>query len=246
MLIIPKYPYLAREETRGILQYTEEVCPIVEKTYFCQRQFQPRDECLEQLLNTSTPDLLNCPIFKVNAAESIVEQISRKTVLILPTRPKRMMTRCADNQQYVEINRSTLVQMHDQCEVEIDGRKFSNNINVQETRPLILPEVKLENLKSSKILVTLNLTKIDLEDIYRLREANNQYFPIDQLENQTRGTWPSYVLGLCFILAIILVATQWKKFRQLKLACQKKSDTNIQSSGPEADLPKPRSRGQSY
>ncbi|KAL1488304.1 hypothetical protein ABEB36_015253 [Hypothenemus hampei] len=48
--------------------------------------------------------------------------------------------------------------MHDQCEVEIDGRKFSNNINVQETRPLILPEVTLENLKSSKILVTPNLT----------------------------------------------------------------------------------------
>ncbi|KAL1487664.1 hypothetical protein ABEB36_015641 [Hypothenemus hampei] len=226
MLIIPKYPYLAREETRGILQYTEEVCPMVEKTYFCQQQFQPRDECLEQLLNTSTPDLLNCPIFKVNAAESIAEQISRKTVLILPTRPKRMMARCADNQEYLEINRSTLVQMHDQCE----------------TRPLILPEVKLENLKSSKILVTPNLTKIELEDIYRLREANNQYFPIDQLESQTRGTWPSYVLGLCFILTIILVATQWKKFRQLKLACQKKSDTNIQSPGPEADPPKPRSR----
>ncbi|KAL1516099.1 hypothetical protein ABEB36_000023 [Hypothenemus hampei] len=75
-----------------------------------------------------------------------------------------------------------------------------------------------------------------------VREANNQYFPIDQLESQTRGTWPSYILGLCFILTIILVATQWKKFRQLKLACQKKSDTNIQSPGPEADPPKPRSR----
>ncbi|KAL1490068.1 hypothetical protein ABEB36_012812 [Hypothenemus hampei] len=131
--------------------------------------------------------------------------------------------------------------MHDQCEVEIDGRKFSNNINVQETRPLILPEVKLKNLKSSKILVTPNLTKINLEDIYRLREANNQYFPIDQLESQTRGTWSSYDLGLCFILTIILVATQWKKFRQFKLACQKKSDTNIQSPEPEADPPKPRS-----
>ncbi|KAL1516329.1 hypothetical protein ABEB36_000248 [Hypothenemus hampei] len=74
------------------------------------------------------------------------------------------------------------------------------------------------------------------------RKRITSTFPIDQLESQTRGTWSSYVLGLCFILTIILVATQWKKLRQLKLACQKKSDTNIQSPGPEADPPKSRSR----
>ncbi|KAL1488558.1 hypothetical protein ABEB36_015021 [Hypothenemus hampei] len=162
---------------------------MLEKTYFCQQQFQPHDECLEQLLNSPTADLLNCPIGKVNAAESIVEQISRKTVLILPTRPERM-ARCADSQHHLKINRSTLVQMHNQCDVEIDGRKFSNNINIQETRPLILPEVKLENLKSSKVLVTPNLTKINLEDIVTIRvvivtsQLSDRRDPCELIEHQ--------------------------------------------------------------
>ncbi|KAL1494423.1 hypothetical protein ABEB36_010022 [Hypothenemus hampei] len=134
------YKFLGTQVTFTDTKIAEEVCPIIEKHYICTEKLKFDDGCMEQLLNKTKLELLTGPIFKLPTKKPIIEQISQELVFILPQQIEEIFAQCKTDQQYIEINRSVLVTIPDECIIEINKTRFANNLNVEEVQPIILLE----------------------------------------------------------------------------------------------------------
>ena len=231
-IFVPKYPYLAHKRTQS--QFSTHTCPVVEDTYFCVEEFHPRDQCTEHLLDGQQVD--NCQTLKLQLEEPIIEQITQETVLILPTKPVKLLAKCSTD-QYIQITQSVLVTIPETCEIQISEKKFVNDVQIRNGKPLILPEIKLPTSNTTHIWKTPNITKINLEEIYRLKDISNQLMPLNQT-NQifNPSSWWFYgILGLCIAFAILNAVTYRSTLQTYwKLLCKKKENPSINNEANQS------------
>lgn len=220
-IFIPKYPFLAQEDQS--YQFEEEACPFLEEKYFCQENFHARDECTIQLLSGN----FNCSTIHIDIKESVIEQITQKEVLLLPAKEERIYAQCRIN-QYINVKKPTLINIPSECQVTIDSRTYRNDVQLREGKPLILPEVQLENLEKPKSkfeYIAPKLSKINFDDIYEIKEKFNELSPIKEDEERTYQPviFDIAIIFICLIIAIYLV---FRKYPQLKkyFPCLKKKE----------------------
>lgn len=205
-LFIPRYPYLALSERRK--QFSTEACPVIEDVYFCLEEFHPDDQCVIELLETN--QINNCPTMKINIEDPISEQITQELVLILPSKPIKLIAKCETDHQF-QINESILVKIPVNCEIEVNQKKFFNDVKIQDGKPLILPEIKLTGINTTKTLILPNITKINFDEIYKLKDMANQLIPPIELTTNNQSSILNILISICFILIIVLIIIRRKK-----------------------------------
>lgn len=226
-IFVPKYQYLAHK--RNQVQFSSQPCPVIEETYFCIEEFHPRDQCTEDLLHGLPVN--NCPTLIVNLEEPVVEQITQELVIILPTKQEKLLTKCSTD-QFVQITQSVMVKIPETCEIQINDKKFVNDVKLYQGKPLILPDIKLPNLNTTQIWTAPNITKINLEELYHLKDIANHLTPVD-LSNQAQNTnWLLVItIGLSIVLVITIALLYRGRFQALWRLVSKKETRN-----PEATI----------
>lgn len=227
-IFIPKYPYLARKEEK--IQFEETACPSLEEVYYCTEDFHPNDRCTLQLLEGSSFD--SCPILEVNTQETITEQVTQEEILVIPMKKERLFSKC-NTDQFLEITLPTLVKVPKTCQIQIGTKKFINDIRFKQGKPLILPDININNLNSSVVYKTPNLTKLNFEDIYRLNDMANQLSPITAInEAPDSSTIIGYII-LC-VAILLSVSLLWRYKTQIgpisKLLNRRKANKKIEET----------------
>lgn len=202
---LPKYPYLAR--TKEETQFEETLCPSLEEKYYCIENFHPSDNCTLQLLEGFP--LTDCPVLEVNTKEPIMEQITQEEILIIPFKEEKILSKCYKD-QYIKIHAPTLLKVPKNCQVQIGSKVFINDLQIKQGKPFILPEIDMQNHKTLISYKTPNLTKLNFEDMYRLKDMANQLSHIT-LANQpiTTSQWIGHVI-IGITVATLLLALIWK------------------------------------
>lgn len=225
---IPKYPYLAQENNHH--QFNEDTCPFLEDAYYCEENFFSQDPCTVQLLSGHFD---NCTVIKIQMEESIIEQITKEEILILPIKEETIFSQCQTD-QYMKIDNPTLVKIPQNCKVKVNSKTFFNDIRIQRGKPLILPEVSFENIPSLKMYSTPNLTKINFEDIYKLKDMVNQLSPIEDNEEPINTSNIIDIIIIIFISCIIIyfLMKKSRSIKKLNSFCQKKKEAKIEELKP--------------
>lgn len=146
-ILIPQYPYLAQEEVRN--HHTSQPCPKIEDTNYCNEEFHPQDECINELLKGNP--INNCPTFNINLVEPIVEQVTQELVLVLLTEPAQLISKCSTDQYHL-LETSTLVKIPESCESQINGKKFLNNMNITNGKTIYLAESHNTSNNNNEVL----------------------------------------------------------------------------------------------
>lgn len=197
-VIIPKYPYLA--QTFKEVQFEENTCPSLEETYYCPEQFHPPDSCTLQLIKSTSTT--GCQILEINVEESILEQVTPKEVLILPTRKEKIFAQCKTD-QYLEIEVPTLIKIPIHCSIEANNKKFIHDVKLQQGKPLLLPTVEIAKINTTRLYQTPNYTKINFEEIYRLKDLTNQLTPIQEIDGPIIES--STIISIVTLSIIVIV-----------------------------------------
>lgn len=211
-------------------QFAAEVCPMVEETYFCVEKFHPHDQCVEDLLNGQQAK--NCPTITVHIEEPIAEQVTREMVLILPTKPEKVIAKC-ESDRYFEINQSILVKIPETCEIQINEKKFYNDVKITKGKPLILPTTELPIVNNSKVLMTPNIAKINLEEIYKLKDMANQLVPpAGPLYTTTQNETPYIIVGILLTVIVLVIFKYRSKLMKLLRTNRRRKPKKIEDTEP--------------
>lgn len=197
-IFIPKYPYLARTERRT--QFEENQCPKLEDTFYCLEQYHPQDNCTIQLINGDQPDY--CQTISMNIEEPIIEQVTQEDVLVMPQKKEKLFSKCQTD-KYLEIEGPTLLKIPRKCEIEINKRKYLNNIEHRRGKPIILPKISIGDVNSTVLFKTPNLSRISFDEIRELTNAARQLSPL-ATENIPVPVTHYYVLVAAILVGIAL------------------------------------------
>lgn len=199
-MIVPKYPYMARANQE--VQFEESDCPLLEDTYYCNEVFHPQDDCIIQVMDGLKAN--SCQILQIHLQEPIIEQITTEEILIIPHKKERILAQCKMD-QYIDLEAPTLVKIPKECQIRIGIKTFTNDIKINHGKPLILPELYIANFTSNiKILKTQNLSKINFDEIYKLKDMANQLSPVQEVEDEP-SQYPSIIIGILAICLLVIV-----------------------------------------
>lgn len=231
-VFIPKYPYLARAVRN---QFEESICPKLEDTFYCIEDFHPEDRCTLQLIEDQSIE--NCDTLNINVQEAVVQQITQNEVLILPNGKDRIFSKCKID-QYIEIDKPSLIKIPEKCEIEINNKKYFNDVQIDEGKPLILPSIKFEQINTLNNYETINISRINMEEIYQLRKMANQLIPVWE-ESLAEKSTPiiSIILFVMVILTLVFVLYKKKIFNPILARLKKTAPTNEENQ-PEEVQPK--------
>jgi hypothetical protein len=193
-------------QTNNENQFEESTCPSIEETHYCTKSFHPIDECTIQIMESTSTT--GCQIIETQINQSIFEQITQEEVLVLPSQKERVLAQCKTN-QYLEIEHPSLIKIPRSCHIETKNEKFVNNIEILPGKPLILPPLKIAGIRAISLYKTSNYTKINFEEIYRLKDMVNQLSPINQTNQPIKTSifWPITVV-MCLSIFILWIATK--------------------------------------
>lgn len=228
-ILLPNYPYMVQEGT--VRQFVAKPCPAIEDTFYCLEKFHSRDQCLENILDNLPID--SCVIAKIHVDEPIIEEISRGLILVLPTKPVGIKTKCQTD-QHLKVYQSTLLSIPETCEALINNKLFVNDARVQKGKPLILPAMQLPTFSdgTSQIFETPHLSKIQFDEINDLKRMANQLKSIDDASEPSSFDQPTFwvPIVLCILVAMVLIITQKEKI--LRILRKSKKQSNDQSIDP--------------
>lgn len=231
-IFIPKYPYLAQKNKE--IQFEESTCPSIEETHYCKESFHPIDECTIQIMESSSTTT-GCQIIETRINQSVFEQITQEEVLVLPSQKERVLAQCKTN-QYLEIEHPSLIKIPKSCHIETRNKKFVNDVNILPGKPLILPPLSITDIKAINSYKTPNYTKINFEEIYRLKDMANQLLPINKINQSTEHSifWTITVV-FCLSVLILWVATKKKSVPTNIKFWRKKSNQSAEKSNQSAE-----------
>lgn len=213
-MFTPKYPYLARGPSET--QAQREECALLESIYYCLYNFVPNDNCTLQLLEGKPPR--NCYVTDIRLQESIIEQITKREILIIPLKTERVFSKCYKD-QYFDIETPSLIKIPESCEISVNNNKFVNNYEIQHGKPLILPKFVTEEVTNPGNYQRPNVSKLDFDNLHEINEIAKQLTPVHE-NTQTHDNTPifGWLSGVTVILLLVVVAVTFKK----KANCTKK------------------------
>uniref|UniRef100_A0AAR5P592 Uncharacterized protein n=1 Tax=Dendroctonus ponderosae TaxID=77166 RepID=A0AAR5P592_DENPD len=121
-----------------------------------------------------------------------------------------MLSKCHTD-QYYQINESMLITIPDGCQIEINNKIFSNEVKIQDGKPLLLPAVILAAFNSTKVLEPQNITEINFDEIHQLQNMANYVVPhIGYNPDSTQNYW-SWILFVMIVVVFFTTLAYKKK-----------------------------------
>lgn len=230
LIYVPKYPYLAQSSMK--IQFEKTECPSLEKTYFCIESFLPDDNCTLQLLKTHISN--DCPALEIHIEETISQQVTKDTILVIPANSSRIFSKCKTD-QYIDIQSPTLVKIPRDCEIQIMQKTFFNNEEIIQGKPLILPEFQLNQLQRVKTPKIPKLSKLNLEEIHQINEIAKQIPPLKIERNTENISTPVFGTIISLIVLVSTLSFIIKKFKQSKENQQNSQETELAEINPQEE-----------
>lgn len=133
----------------------------------------------------------------------------------------------------MEIKSPTLVTIPDGCHLETKTKKFINDVKIRYGKPLILPPLKIEKIQSSHVYQMPKYTKLNVQEIYRLKDMASQLVPVREINQsfESHVTLP-IVIGC---VAAVIIWFLFKKRRTLFSTCNKNNSPNQSIEMEEID-----------
>ncbi|CAG9864873.1 unnamed protein product [Phyllotreta striolata] len=199
-MFLPNYPYLVQSKEESQLQKIE--CPIVENVYYCQLESTPKDQCTLELLDGQSPQ--RCPIVEVNIQNSIIQQITRDEILVIPSTKLKILSKCQRN-QYLEIMQPSLINIPKHCTIFINQMQFNNNEEIQEGKPIILPKLEIVNIQDHQEYPATNISDINFDGLFEINKIAKQLKPIQDVSITYSNNTPVIVTTTVFFIIGTLV-----------------------------------------
>nr|CAH7768152.1 unnamed protein product [Callosobruchus chinensis] len=233
--ILPSHPYLALGTSRQ--QYEDEECPMIEDIYICKDHLEPIQGCFYKLLKEA--EFSTCQFTLLTVLEPIIEAVSENRILIIPAEKPIKVIKICRQEEPLLIETPSLIQLPEDCGIQINTSKFWNKKEVEKGNPWFLPEIKFWE---SKINFTANaalkLNTIDLKKIEKIQEKANL------LELQAQAVHPlvwssgsSVVTILLLMLVAVIIWVVWKKKNQAKKTENKKREEKKEDSTENKNVP---------
>lgn len=206
-IVIPKTPYLVANLTNKQYLWINTQCPTIEDFSLCQGQIQiQEDPCYLPLLLGTTH---HCKTTKILLQKSLIDQISKKDILVVPKNKILIKNSCQMAQNYLP-EQPTLISMEN-CSLSIDGRKFYS----QETLPRIrinLPDVETSHGDTRVI----HLQDSNLQDVNHLDQLLKGLQPV-QVRDFEENKITNYIFHIFLIIVFtFMLIYLYSKFRHKK------------------------------
>lgn len=226
-VIIPPTHYLVANLTNKHYMWTKEPCPTIENFSLCKGQIQTQNELcyLPLLLGINH----HCKTTKILLQAPLVEQISKKDILVVPKNKLLIKNSCQLAQNYI-ISQPTLISMEN-CSISIKGRTFFSQA---ETLPRI--HINLPDLKTfQEDTRVIHLQDSSLQDINHLDQLLKGLQPV-QIKDFQENTYINHIFYtlLIIVFAFIFVYLYFKFCHKKMLILSSRKST----APPEAiELP---------
>lgn len=194
---------------------TSEQCPEIEDVYYClQRNLQKHQPCVTELIKTGKN---SCPGIPVYFADSSIEQINAREILLIPSTTIRLKSECEEG--IYDIKKPSILSLN-QCGIHIDGKIFRVEETLHEEFVFDLPSINVTTETFDKRKPALHLQRINNENIKQIKMlANNLRTPNLHNSSHAGHTWTN--TALIILVIIIVVAVSYYKFGWIRRKGQK-------------------------
>nr|CAH7748133.1 unnamed protein product [Callosobruchus chinensis] len=145
---------------------------MIEDIYVCKDHLEPIQGCFYKLLKEA--EFSTCKFTLLTVLEPIIEAVSENHILIIPAEKPIKVIKICRQEEPLLIETPSLIQLPEDCGIQVNTSKFWNKKEVEKGNPWFLPEIKFWE---SKINFTANaalkLNTIDLRKVEKIQEKAN-------------------------------------------------------------------------
>lgn len=218
VITIPSSPYLLTSRTQSIGR--SSTCTQMEDLYFCTKEDQIHDDCLDNLLRD--PHKNKCPSRPVEVHQTITYQLD-DNLIIVPRNPEYIYEKCQyDTDQLIET--PSLLKMKSPCKYQVRNLTYDIDETMSTSQPLMLPEISIEIIQN----ISYNRIKLKpthIEDINTLNDLINSMDPLQEI-SYTDHRISTLVLTF-LITGIIIVTCLWYRYIGCKCLQAKRRLTKV-------------------
>lgn len=210
-IFIPNLPYLIIGTE--LQQYEEEACPMIQDFYVCQNHLSPQlNDCAVALIKKA--EIQHCEAVKVNVTTPIVQPITSRYVLVIPTETSVKIQKPCENNEITFINYPSLIDIPLNCGIITGNVRIWNKEELIEGRPLSLPPIKIETLTSP--ITNQNIIKLNSVDLDEIKDLQKQAELLTPIKSEAihPATWSIATLGTTLVLIVIALTVIWQLYKR--------------------------------
>ncbi|KAJ8983435.1 hypothetical protein NQ317_013197 [Molorchus minor] len=216
--IIPENTYLTMSSDS--YQYQSTPCSNMGPVYYCEDNRLidgiRKNDCIFSMLQLHN-DNISCQQTPVSLSSHFVEE--------------KIQTKCGMT-DFTTLHGNYLIILPPGCEFRTLQYIYSNEKEIMESQPLLLPEVKLSTTQLNTTNIKLNIKDVPLDQLHKIQQKQQLMKPINPnsfLDGPSVWSLPLYVIILLF--AIIVIG--YKIWKYKKSSYEKKEEKTPASKSME-------------